>query len=58
MGLAYWIMDDGSFNKIKESITICTDSYTKEDVLRLKQILETKFNLSCGLIDYDLTATP
>ena len=43
-------MDDGSFFRSKNQIIICTDSYSKEDVLRLISILTTKFNLSTGLI--------
>jgi hypothetical protein len=49
VSLAYWIMDDGSFTS-KNQIILCTDSYSKEDVLRLISILTNKFNLSCGLI--------
>lgn len=45
-------MDDGSFNKTKGNLILCTDSYSKEDVLFLISILESKFNLSCGLIEY------
>jgi len=46
-------MDDGSFNKSKGNLTLCTDSFTKEDVLRLIHILKTNFHLSCGLINYN-----
>lgn len=52
VSLAFWIMDDGSFNKSKGYLILCTDSYSREDVLYLISILETKFNLSCGLIEY------
>jgi hypothetical protein len=45
-------MDDGSFNKIKGQLILCTDSYSKEDVLFLISILTKKFDLSCGLINY------
>jgi LAGLIDADG DNA endonuclease family len=45
-------MDDGSLNKTKGNLVLCTDSYSKEDVLYLISILESKFNLSCGLIEY------
>lgn len=45
-------MDDGSFNKTKGCLIICTDSYSKDDGLRLISILTIKFNLSCGLINY------
>lgn len=54
VGLAYWIMDDGSYNKLKQNIILCTDSYTKEDVERLIDVLRTKFNLSVGLVNYKL----
>ena len=50
VSLAYWIMDDGSYNKIKGCLILCTDSYSKEDVSRLISILKDKFNLSCGII--------
>lgn len=42
-------MDDGSYNKIKGCLILCTDSYSKEDVSRLISILKDKFNLSCGI---------
>ena len=51
VGLAFWIMDDGSYNKIKSQVILCTDSYTKEEVIFLISILTNKFNFSCGLID-------
>ena len=47
-------MDDGSFNQIKHNLTLCTDSYSKEDVLFLIDILKSKFSLSCGLINYSV----
>lgn len=50
MGLAFWLMDDGSFSKHRNYVIICTDSYSKEDVLRLILVLTNKFNLSYGLI--------
>ena len=43
-------MDDGSFNKIKGYLILCTDSYSREDVLLLVSILKFKFNLSVGLV--------
>lgn len=43
-------MDDGSFNKSKGYLILCTDSYCKEDVLYLISILNTKFSLSSGLV--------
>ena len=49
VSLAFWIMDDGSFNKSKGYLILCTDSYCKEDVLYLISILKTKFNISSAL---------
>jgi len=51
VSLAFWIMDDGSFNKIKGYVILCTDSYTKEDVVQLLFILSDKFKLSCALVE-------
>jgi hypothetical protein len=42
-------MDDGSFNTSKGYIIFCTDTYSKEDVLYLISILNTKFNISSAL---------
>lgn len=46
--LAYWICDDGS--KVKRGgVTLCTDSFTQQEVLTLKYVLEAKFNLICTI---------
>ena len=50
ISLAYWIMDDGSFNKGKGYLILCTDSYSREEVLHLIDILKNKFNLSAALV--------
>jgi hypothetical protein len=44
-------MDDGSFNKAKGYLVLCTDSFSKVEVLHLISILEKKFNLSCALFE-------
>lgn len=41
--IAYWIMDDGSYDK--SNIRICTHSFTYEEVNLLKDVLDCKFNL-------------
>jgi hypothetical protein len=46
--LAFWICDDGQFVQ-RGGLTICTDSYTKKEVLFLKFILEKKFDLICTI---------
>ncbi len=51
IGLAFWIMDDGSYSKIKGNIILCTDSYTLQEVQLLISVLSNKFHLSCGLIN-------
>lgn len=43
-------MVDGSFNKAKGYLVLCTDSFFKVEVLHLISILENKFNLSCALL--------
>ena len=51
-------MDDGSYNKIKGNLILCTNSYKKkEEVEYLINILTEKFHLSCGLINYSLSKT-
>ena len=47
LSLAYWIADDGSWNKVSKYVTLCTDSYTLEEILKLIEVLNTKFNLRC-----------
>ena len=50
VSLAYRIMVDGSFNKIKGYLILCRDSYSREDVLLLVSILKIKFNLSVASV--------
>jgi hypothetical protein len=42
--LAYWIMDDGQQVK-RGGVTLCTDSYSSDEVNLLKFALESKFNI-------------
>lgn len=44
--LAYWLMDD-SF-KHSSGLSICTESYSEQEVLLLISILKEKFNLECN----------
>jgi hypothetical protein len=55
VSLAYWIKDDRSFNKAKGYLVLCTDSFSKVEVLHLISILENKFNLSCALFELKTT---
>ena len=49
LGLAHWIMQDGSYHKVSKGIALCTDSFKKEEVELLLSVLQTKFNLICTI---------
>lgn len=48
VSLAYWLMGDGIYVKNK-GVKLCTDSYIKEDVELLAEVLSLQFGLSCTL---------
>ena len=45
--LAYWAMDDGY--KFGNGFYFCTESYSFDDNIKLKDILKNKFNLDSGV---------
>lgn len=45
--LAYWIMDDG-YNSA-HGFYLCTDSFSLNEIEKLKAVLENKFDLECGI---------
>ena len=47
IAIAYWFMDDGGWTKT--GIHLATNSFTKEDTLRLIDVLQTKYNIKCSL---------
>jgi LAGLIDADG DNA endonuclease family len=47
IGLAYWIMDDGY--KSNKGIYISTESFSKEELILVKEVLKNKFNLESGI---------
>ena len=53
-GLAFWIMDDGQ-RVNRGGVTLCSDSFSTEEIIILKDALSKNFNLettigsSCGL---------
>lgn len=49
--LAYWYLDDGSIHigYTNNSIILCTNNFTKNEVLFLSQLLKNKFNLSFNI---------
>ena len=47
IALAHWIMGDGYF--IDGCLKICTDNFTKEEVLRLIQVFHVKFDIKATI---------
>lgn len=45
--LAYWAMDDGYADR--KGFMFCTDSFLKDEVILLTQILQDKFKLDCSV---------
>ena len=48
VSLAFWIMDDG-YKDFYGGLTLCTDSYTKEEVQLLTLVLKNNFQISSKL---------
>jgi hypothetical protein len=46
LSLSYWIADDGSWNKVNRSVTLCTDFFSLNEVEFLIEVLNKKFNLN------------
>lgn len=49
LALAHFIMQDGSYHKVSKGVTLCTDSFKKEEVELLLSVLEKNFNLICTI---------
>ena len=47
IALAHWIMGDGYFTD--GSLKICTDNFTREEVLRLIQVLQAKYGIKATI---------
>jgi hypothetical protein len=47
LSLAYWICDDGSFCKTRSIVTLCTNSFTLEEVTLLAKIFNKNWDLKC-----------
>nr|QWC53725.1 LAGLIDADG homing endonuclease [Rhizoctonia solani] len=45
--LSYWLCDDGSFCKTRSIVTLCTESFTLEEVTLLANTLNDKWDLNC-----------
>ena len=48
LGLAYWICDDGKYVD-SGGLRLCTNSYSIQDVTRLKDVLITHYGLICTI---------
>ena len=51
VGLAHWIMGDGTFNAI--TLLLCTDSYTIKEVVLLINVLIIKYDIHCTIRYYN-----
>jgi hypothetical protein len=49
LGLAYWICDDGGFNKVYRSLILSTQSFSLVEVNLLINVLNSKWNLDCTI---------
>jgi hypothetical protein len=51
ISLAYWYMDDGSlkWKNRSKAVRLCTDNFSKQEVLHLVEILNSKFQLNASL---------
>jgi hypothetical protein len=49
LSLAYWLCDDGAFDKVNRAVRLCTHSFSLEEVNLLINVLETKWNLKCNI---------
>jgi hypothetical protein len=47
VALAYWFMDDGGWTKT--GIHMSTNSFTREDTIRLMKVLQSKYGLKCSI---------
>ncbi|CCO27487.1 LAGLIDADG homing endonuclease (mitochondrion) [Rhizoctonia solani AG-1 IB] len=47
LGLAYFICDDGLFDKWNKTVKLCTENFIESDVDLLITVLENKLNLEC-----------
>jgi len=47
LGLSYWFMDDGA--KAGSGLFLHTDGFSKEDVVLLISVLDSRFGLQCSL---------
>lgn len=49
ISLAHWVMGDGYYDNSLKTILLCTDNFTKNEVLLLINILNDKFNIKSNI---------
>lgn len=49
LGLAFWLADDGTFDKINKSVKLCTHSFSSDEVQLLVSVLTDKFGIKCTI---------
>lgn len=49
LGLAYWLIDEGGFNKRDRAVVLSTQGFRKEEVNLLINVLNNKFKLNCTI---------
>jgi hypothetical protein len=47
VSLAYWLADDGFWNKVGQYVALCTESFTPAEVRLLINVLNSKWDLEC-----------
>jgi hypothetical protein len=50
--LAYWFMDDGAlkWKNRSKAVRFCTDNFTQEEVIRLKDLLNDQYHLNASIV--------
>jgi len=56
--LAYWLMDDGSFDYHRKTISLATNAFTDSEVDNLVAILKGRFKVDCARKNGKIRVTP
>jgi hypothetical protein len=49
LAIAYWVAGDGTFDKSRSRVILCTDNFTKEECELLQNIFTKKYNIETYL---------
>jgi hypothetical protein len=47
LGLAFWLCEDGTFEKSSQRVILCTESFAIDEVEVLIRVLNSKWDLNC-----------